>query len=66
MYIWEIFKMLTVPGILGNQLEAKLDKEVAPHEWCSTHSDWYTIWVSIKELTPILIDCFVNNTRLVR
>lgn len=56
--------ILIVPGILGNQMEAKLDKDFAPHEWCSMHSDWYTVWVSIEQLLPYVIDCWSNNTRL--
>jgi len=49
---------------LGNQLEAKLNKEFSPHWWCSTYSDWYNVWVSLQQLTPFVIDCWVNNTRL--
>lgn len=48
---------------MGSQLEAKLDKDYAPYEWCSTHSDWYTVWVSIEQLIPYAIDCWLNNTR---
>lgn len=54
----------TVPGVMGSQLEAKLDKDFAPDEWCDTHRDWYTLWVSIEQLVPLVIDCWMNNTRL--
>ena len=59
------FKFRAVPGILGSQLEAKLDKEleVSPYWWCSTHSNWYTVWVSLQQLAPYVIDCWINNTR---
>ena len=55
--------IFTVPGVMGSQLEAKLDKDYAPHEWCSTHSDWYTVWVAIEQMVPLVIDCWMNNTR---
>ena len=64
--MWQLIDVVfTVPGILGNQLEAKLSKEFSPYWWCDTHSDWYTVWISMQQLMPFVIDCWINKVRIV-
>lgn len=58
-----VYAEFTVNGILGSQLEAKLNKEFSPEWWCDADSDWYTLWVSLQQLSPFVVDCWANNTR---
>ena len=50
----------SVPGLLGSQMEAKLDKTSGPR-FCEKHHDWYTIWLDIASL--IFEECFADNTQ---
>jgi len=56
-----------VPGVLGNQLEGKLNKTTAPHMWCEKHSDDYvTLWLSVTDLLPGgAVECLSDNLRSV-
>ncbi|MEE6523692.1 hypothetical protein FKM82_022706 [Ascaphus truei] len=55
-----------VPGDLGNQLEAKLDKQSVVHYVCSKKTDYYfTLWLNLELLLPLVIDCWIDNIRLV-
>ena len=58
-----LFFTHTVPGIIGNQIEAKLNKSSVPHFWCSKNSDWYTLWLEVTELLPGEVDCFADNIK---
>jgi len=51
----------TVPGIIGNQIEAKLDKPSSPHFWCEKQHDWFTLWLEVTELLPEEVYCFADN-----
>lgn len=57
----------TVPGILGNQLEGKLNKTTAPHYMCEKHTDDYvTLWLAVTDLLPDgEVDCLSDNLRSV-
>ncbi|XP_026975319.1 lysosomal phospholipase A and acyltransferase isoform X4 [Sagmatias obliquidens] len=55
-----------VPGDLGNQLEAKLDKPTVVHYLCSKRTEsYFTLWLNLELLLPVIIDCWIDNIRLV-
>jgi len=55
-----------VPGILGNQIEGKLDKLSVPHVFCTKKTTGYvTLWLAVTDLIPGgLVDCLSDNLRL--
>lgn len=58
--------VVLVPGDLGNQLEAKLDKPKVVHYLCSKRTDsYFTLWLNLELLLPVIIDCWIDNIRLV-
>ncbi|XP_028595404.2 lysosomal phospholipase A and acyltransferase [Podarcis muralis] len=58
--------VVLVPGDLGNQLEAKLDKPSVVHYLCSKKTEsYYTLWLNLELLLPVIIDCWIDNIRLV-
>lgn len=58
--------VVLVPGDLGNQLEAKLNKPSVVHYMCSKKTDYYfTLWLNLELLLPLIIDCWIDNIRLV-
>ena len=65
LYISLIVTMsiLLVPGLLGSQLEAKLDKDSSPSLLCSKKSDWFTLWVELDSAVPGFDECFVDNIK---
>uniref|UniRef100_A0A8C5PHX7 Group XV phospholipase A2 n=1 Tax=Leptobrachium leishanense TaxID=445787 RepID=A0A8C5PHX7_9ANUR len=57
--------LLCFPGDLGNQLEAKLDKPSVVHYMCSKKTNYYfTLWLNLELLLPLVIDCWIDNIRL--
>ncbi|XP_029464797.1 group XV phospholipase A2 [Rhinatrema bivittatum] len=58
--------VVLVPGDLGNQLEAKLDKPKVVHYLCSKKTDsYFTLWLNLELLLPVIIDCWIDNIRLI-
>ncbi|XP_029008489.1 group XV phospholipase A2 [Betta splendens] len=58
--------VVIIPGDLGNQLEAKLDKPSVVHYICYKKTDsYFTLWLNLELLVPVAIDCWVDNIRLV-
>nr|XP_040135245.1 phospholipase A2 group XV isoform X2 [Ictidomys tridecemlineatus] len=58
--------VVLVPGDLGNQLEAKLDKPSVVHYLCSKRTDsYFTLWLNLELLLPVIIDCWIDNIRLI-
>uniref|UniRef100_A0A4W3J3W2 Phospholipase A2, group XV n=1 Tax=Callorhinchus milii TaxID=7868 RepID=A0A4W3J3W2_CALMI len=56
----------SVPGDLGNQLEAKLNKTSVVHYLCAkTSEDYFTLWLNLEQLLPVIIDCWIDNIRLI-
>lgn len=54
-----------VPGCLGNQLEAKLDKPSVVNWMCYRKTeDFFTIWLDLNMFLPLGVDCWIDNTRL--
>lgn len=56
--------VLIVPGTGGNRLQAKLDKSTAPHFFCAKKSDWFDLWLDLKQLAPGAVECWADNIRL--
>ncbi|XP_069571243.1 lysosomal phospholipase A and acyltransferase [Brachyistius frenatus] len=58
--------VVLIPGDLGNQLEAKLDKPSVVHYLCFKKTDdFFTLWLNLELLVPIAIDCWIDNIRLI-
>ncbi|KAG7473189.1 hypothetical protein MATL_G00093110 [Megalops atlanticus] len=56
--------VVLVPGDLGNQLEAKLDKPSVVHYICYKKTDdFFTLWLNLELLVPVAIDCWIDNMR---
>uniref|UniRef100_A0A8C7IPI3 Lecithin-cholesterol acyltransferase n=1 Tax=Oncorhynchus kisutch TaxID=8019 RepID=A0A8C7IPI3_ONCKI len=53
-----------LPGNLGNQLEAKIDKPHLVHWMCYKKTDdFFTLWIDLNMFMPIGINCWIDNTR---
>ncbi|CAF0766669.1 unnamed protein product [Didymodactylos carnosus] len=59
------YPAIFLPGNAGSQIWAKLNRSSVPHLWCYRHSDWFELWLDVRLLLPEVIDCFVDNMRLV-
>ncbi|KAG7160321.1 Group XV phospholipase A2-like, partial [Homarus americanus] len=55
----------TVPGDGGSQIEAKIDKPSVIHYICTKKNDWFDLWLNMELLVPYIIDCWVDNMKLV-
>uniref|UniRef100_H2ZNW2 Uncharacterized protein n=1 Tax=Ciona savignyi TaxID=51511 RepID=H2ZNW2_CIOSA len=55
---------LLVPGVLGSQLEGKLNKPDVVSILCSKQSDWYSLWLNLEQLVPWEVDCWVDNIKM--
>lgn len=56
--------MPAVPGCMGNQLEAKLDKPDVVNWMCYRKTeDFFTIWLDLNMFLPVGVDCWIDNTR---
>ncbi|KAI7812127.1 Pla2g15 protein, partial [Triplophysa rosa] len=57
--------VVLIPGDLGNQLEARLDKPSVVHYVCYKKTeDYFTLWLNLELLVPVAIDCWIDNMRL--
>lgn len=57
--------VVLIPGDLGNQLEAKLDKPSVVHYVCYKKTEYFTLWLNLEQLVPVIIDCWIDNIRLI-
>ncbi|XP_015784283.1 group XV phospholipase A2 [Tetranychus urticae] len=58
--------MVLIPGDGGSQLEAKIDKPDVVHYFCQKKSpDYFSLWLNLADLVPFVVDCWVDNMRLV-
>ncbi|XP_074644583.1 lysosomal phospholipase A and acyltransferase-like [Tubulanus polymorphus] len=58
--------VVIVPGDGGSQMEARLNKSSVVHYLCTKKTDyWFAFWLNIELLAPLVLDCFVDNMRLV-
>jgi len=57
--------VIFIPGDGGSQLEAKLNKSSTVHYICDkTTPDFFSIWLNIELLVPVVIDCWIDNVKL--
>lgn len=55
-----------MPGDGGSQLDAKLDKPDVPHYFCyQKTTDYFNLWLNLELLVPFVIDCWVDNMKLI-
>lgn len=54
-----------VPGDGGSQIDAKLNKPEVVHYICAKTSEYYNAWLNLELLVPLIIDCWVDNMRLI-
>ncbi|XP_075212925.1 lysosomal phospholipase A and acyltransferase-like [Lycorma delicatula] len=58
--------VIFVPGDGGSQVEARLNKTDVPHYICSKYTkDFFSIWLNLELLVPLVIDCWVDNMKLI-
>lgn len=58
--------LVLVPGDGGSQLVAKLNKPTVVHYFCQKKtSDYFDLWVNLELMVPYVLDCWVDNMRLV-
>lgn len=62
----QAYPVVLVPGDGGSQIEGKIDKPSVVHYVCSKKTDyWFSLWLNMELLVPIVIDCWVDNMKLV-
>ncbi|XP_076635420.1 lysosomal phospholipase A and acyltransferase [Colletes latitarsis] len=62
----QISPVIFVPGDGGSQVEAKLNKTITVHYLCEKVStDYFNIWLNLELLVPVIIDCWVDNMKLI-
>lgn len=60
------YPVILVPGDGGSRIDAKLDKPSVVHYLCDKKtSDYSNIWLNLELLMPYVIDCLIDNMRLV-
>ena len=58
--------VILVPGDGGSQILAKINKTNAVHYICQKQTDyWFYLWLDPTQILPIIIDCWVDNMRLI-
>lgn len=63
--VLQAYPVILVPGDGGSQIEGKIDKPEVVHYVCSKKTDyWFSLWLNMELLVPIVIDCWVDNMKL--
>lgn len=58
--------VVLIPGDGGSQVEAKVNKTDVVHYICEkTTTDYFNIWLNMELLVPVVIDCWIDNIKLV-
>ncbi|XP_044266833.1 phospholipase A2 group XV-like isoform X1 [Tribolium madens] len=58
--------IVLIPGDGGSQVEARLNKSTSVHYICEkTTSDFFNIWLNMELLVPLVIDCWIDNIKLI-
>ncbi|XP_029156457.1 group XV phospholipase A2-like [Nylanderia fulva] len=61
----QISPVILVPGDGGSQIEAKINKSSVVHYICEKISnDYFSLWLNMELLVPVVIDCFIDNLKL--
>lgn len=62
----QVSPVIFVPGDGGSQIEAKLNKTTVVHYLCEKVSnEYFNIWLNLELLVPIIIDCWIDNMKLI-
>jgi len=61
----QVNPVILVPGTTGSQIEAKLSRTSVPRWWCNAKRDWFRLWIDTSQLLPELVECWVDNFKLV-
>ncbi|GAU96520.1 hypothetical protein RvY_07951 [Ramazzottius varieornatus] len=62
----QLSPVILLPGDGGSQLEARLNKPSVVHYFCAQKTKgWFDLWLNVELLVPYVLDCFVDNMRLV-
>ncbi|XP_070164059.1 lysosomal phospholipase A and acyltransferase [Polyergus mexicanus] len=57
--------VILIPGDGGSQIEAKINKTSVVHYICEKVSnDYFSLWLNMELLVPVVIDCFIDNLKL--
>ncbi|EFN76868.1 group XV phospholipase A2 isoform X1 [Harpegnathos saltator] len=57
--------VIFIPGDGGSQVEAKINKPSVVHYICEKiSSDYFSLWLNMELLVPVVIDCFIDNLKL--
>lgn len=46
-------------------MEARLSKPDSVHYYCEKNADFFNIWLNPKLLVPLVVDCWIDNVRLI-
>ncbi|KAJ8686526.1 hypothetical protein QAD02_022320 [Eretmocerus hayati] len=58
--------VILIPGDGGNQVDARLNKTSTVHYVCEKQSKgFFNIWLNLELLVPIIIDCWIDNMKLI-
>jgi len=57
--------VVIVPGIVGSNLQATLDKPSVPQPLCTKkQSKWFYLWLESFEIAPDAVKCMLDNLKL--
>lgn len=58
--------IILIPGDGGCQIDAKLNKTSSVHYLCEKQTnEYFNIWLNMELLVPFVIDCWIDNMRLI-
>lgn len=58
--------VIFVPGDGGSQMDAMINKKETVHFYCQkSSSTYFNLWLNKELLVPLVIDCWIDNIRLV-
>ena len=58
--------VILIPGDGGSQILAKINKTQVVHYICAKKTDdWFYLWLDPTQILPLIIDCWVDNMRLI-
>ncbi|XP_058451814.1 phospholipase A2 group XV-like isoform X2 [Malaya genurostris] len=65
-YERKLSPVIFVPGDGGSQMDAIINKPDTVHFYCQkTSSTYFNLWLNKELLLPLIIDCWIDNMRLV-
>lgn len=62
----QLTPVILLPGDGGSRLQAKLNRRDVLHHYCERRSnDWFDLYLSLSNLVPFALDCWLDNMKLV-